>query len=1045
MPLPAARSDARTPVGVSCTERLLLRTWRPHAPRAFPQISEGWIVRMANRLLVAVAIASSLAFANYGTAAAGPFTRLQVLLPGETAAPGTSSGKSGTALAQTVGVPFSVTVRACDNTWALVNTASDVVSLLASDASATLPAPKSLGGGVATFTVTLNAAGTFTIFGHDQTDATIPDGASSAVRTLVLQGFTFGAINQKNQNAGQPMSNSVQARDPGGNLVSGFNGWVRLKEITSYGDGRVSPDSVLLSGGQWSGPVTFYRADETSINRGNVNLYAFLSAGPTKNGTSDPFTVHPGPFARVQIIVPGQVPLPGSVSGYTGTPAAHAAGAAFPVNIYGTDAYWNVVPSGDAVRITSSDPAANTPQTATLANGSHTFSVTLNTVGTQTIAVTDQTNGSIQGMTSPGISVQPSSINHFAINTITTPQIAGVPVTVTIRGVDSGNNTVPNYSGDAVVVPNTGAGSVSPELITFTNGVWTGAMTFKGAGGAVSFSVSDFSAPPHTGASNSFVVQPGPFAGLEVLVPGETARGGTADGREGTTSGQTAGTAFQLTVRAVDAYWNLVNTVTDSITLGSTDAFAGMPARTKLVNGQLLQNVTLYRTGSNQIWASDLTVPTANSDTSSAFTVSGGPFARLLVLAPGVVVAPGTANGRAGTATDQSINYAFTVTVLACDNWYNPVTGVTDVVHLISDDPLATLPPNQALVNGSADMSLRLARGGYDQISVSDITRPTIPGSSTQVRAISSGFHLEAAVTPSSAKAGEPFTITVKVTNDAGSVIQEINSFVTLEVQNASTRTTGRGALLTTQFQLLQGQRSVSETYSFSEPIVIVARDDAGNAPATSNAITITPGVPTQILLTSNPSWVGGNKHAQLSARMVDAFNNGVPGAAMVFQHLSGLGSITPVDSLTDAGGTARADFLSGRSPGHDLIRASASGLNTDLDLTTAFVDPNAKGGTFTNYPNPFHPPAEGTTLAWKLDDFATVTLRLFTASGDLVLEHTFARATPGGMPGLNEWVWDGKNGQGRVVASGGYVALVEAQGTGETQYVIRRRIAVVR
>jgi hypothetical protein len=31
------------------------------------------------------------------------------------------------------------------------------------------------------------------------------------------------------------------------------------------------------------------------------------------------------------------------------------------------------------------------------------------------------------------------------------------------------------------------------------------------------------------------------------------------------------------------------------------------------------------------------------------------------------------------------------------------------------------------------------------------------------------------------------------------------------------------------------------------------------------------------------------------------------------------------------------------------------------------------------------------------------------------------------------------------VVASGGYVALVEAQGTGETQYVIRRRIAVVR
>jgi len=1002
-------------------------------------------VRLANRLLVAIAIASTLAFATHGTAAAGPFTRLQVLLPGETAAPGTSSGKSGTPNTQTVGVPFTVTVRATDNTWTLVTAATDVVSLLSSDASATLPPGSSLSGGIARFTVTLNAAGTFTVFGHDQTDGTIPDGASSGVRALVLQGFTFATINQKNQYAGTPMTTSVQARDPNGNLVSGYNGWVRLKEITSYGDGRVSPDSVMLSGGQWSGAVTCYRADETSINRGNVNLYAFLSAGPTKNGTSDPFTVHPGTFSRVQIVVPGQTPLPGSVSGLTGSPAAHAAGATFPVNVYATDAYWNPLPSADNVRVTSSDAAANTPQTAVLTNGTHTFNVILNTVGTQTLTASDQTNSGISGMTSAGISVQPSSIHHIAINTIATPQVAGVPVAVTIRAVDSGNNTVPNYAGDAVIVPNTGAGSVSPELITFTNGVWTGPMTFKGAGGSVSFTVSDFSAPPHTGTSNSFVVQPGPLAGLEVLVPGETARGGTADGREGTPSGQTAGTAFQLTVRAVDAYWNLVNTASDSIALGSTDGFANMPAHAKLVNGQLLQNVTLYRTGSNRIWASDLTNPVMNPDTSTAFNVTGGPFARLLILAPGEYPAPGTPNGRAGAATDQSINYAFTMTVLACDNWYNPVTGVTDVVHVTSDDPLATLPPNTALVNGRADLSMRLARGGYDQISASDVTRPSIPGSSTQVRAISSGFHLEAAVSPASAKAGEPFTLTVKVTNDAGSVIQEINSFVTVTVQNASTRTAGRGTLLTTQFQLLQGQRSVSETYTFSEPIVVVATDDAGNAPATSNAITITPGVPSQILLTSNPSWVGGNKHAQLSARLVDAFDNGVPDVAMVYSHQSGDGTVTPVDSLTDPNGTARADFLSGRQPGHDLIRASAGGLHTDLDLVTAFVDPNAPGGSFTNYPNPFHPPTEGTTLAWKLDDFANVTLRLFTASGDLVLERTFGRGTPGGNPGLNTWVWDGKNGQGRVVASGGYVALVEAQGTGETQYVIRRRIAVVR
>lgn len=994
---------------------------------------------------MAVATPLLLALATYGSALAGPFTRLQVLLPGETAAPGTSSGKTGTPSAQTVGVPFSITVRATDNTWALVTSATDVVNILSSDASATLPGPSSLSGGIATFQVTLNAAGQFTMFAHDQTDATIPDGASSLVRALALQGFRFATITQKHRYAGVADATTITAVDPAGNPVTGFSGQVHLKEITSFGDGRISPEFVTFTNGTWSGNVTMYRADESSINRGNVNMYAYLDAAPGRNGTSDPFVVHPGPLARVQLIVPGETPLPGSVSGKIGSPATQSAAKAFTVWAYSTDAYWNLLPGTDNVRISSSDPAASTPVSGVLTNGSRSFSVSLGTVGTQTLTISDLTNGSIQGMTSPGIQVIPSAVHHFVVNTISSPQTAGVPVTVTIRAADQSGNTIPNYAGDAILVANTGAGSITPEQVTFVAGVWTGPMTFKGAGGAVSFTVADYSAPPHTGTSNTITVQPGPFTGLQVLVPGETARGGTDDGREGTPQGQQAGTPFSITVRAVDAYWNLVTTVSDSIALGSTDAFATMPAHAKLTNGQLLQPVTLHKVGSNRIWSTDLTQPVMNPDTSTAFNVTGGPFARLLVLAPGEFPAPGTASGRGGVATDQSINYAFTVTVLATDNWFNPIGGVTDMVRITSDDPLATLPPNQALVDGRAEMSMRLARGGYNQITASDVTNPAKPSSSTQVKAISSGFHLEAAITPDSARAGEPFTLTVKVTNDAGSVIQEINSFVTIEVQNASSRGSGRGTLLTTQFQLLQGQRSVSETYTFVEPIIVIARDDAGNAPATSNAINIRPGAPAAIQLVSNPSWVGGNKHADLSARLVDAFDNGVPNRPMVFQHLTGQGAIGATDSLTDVDGVAHADFLSGRQPGQDHIRASVGAIVADLDLTTAFVDPNAQGGHFTNYPNPFHPPTEGTTLAWKLDDFAEVTLRIFTQSGDLVLRQVFPRNSPGGMAGLNEWKWDGRNGNGQVVASGGYVALIEAAGTGETQYVIRRRVAVVR
>lgn len=977
--------------------------------------------------------------------AQGTFTRLQVLLPGETAAPGTGSGKSGSPTAQTEGVPFTVTVRACDDQWTTVTSITDVVELSASDASATLPASVALVAGQQSFTVTFNAGGTFQILAHDQSDPTIPDGASSLVTSLVIQGFQFSTINQKNQYAGQSMAMTLRAVDAAGQTVTGYSGTVRLKEVTSFGDGRVSPETVTLSGGVWSGPLTPFRADETSINRGNVNFYAWLENAPGKNGTSDPFTVHPGPYARLQLIVPGESPLPGAVTGKVGTPSSQSAGQTFNVQVYATDNWWNPVPSSDNVQLTSTDGAASTPVSGVMTNGQRTFNVSLGTVGAQTITASNVSNGSIQSNTSPQIQVLPSGAAAFDIATITSPQVAGVPVAVTVRAVDGSNNTVPDYNGQAFLAANTGAGSISPELITFTNGVWTGPVLLRGAGGAVALTAADFSSPPHIGTSNSFTVLPGPMAGLQILLPGESPRGGTPSGKEGAVTAQQAGTPFNVTVRAVDQYWNRVTGVNDTIAFSSTDAFMQAPSGATLANGESVLPVTLFRTGAQRVRVRDVVQTGMRPDTSSAVSVNGGPFARLVVLAPGETIAPGAPEGRSGTATDQSINYAFNVEVYATDQWHNPVTGVSDVVRLTSNDPLATLPPDEAMVNGHATMTMRLARGGYNQITASDVTNPSITPSTTQVNAISSGFHLEAEIAVDSVRAGEPFSLTVKVTNDAGSVIQEINSAVTLEVRNANDQSPGRGTLLSTQFQLLQGQRTISQTYTFAEPIVIIAYDDAGNAPATSNVLSVKPGVPTAIQLTSNPGWVGGNKHATISGRLVDEYLNGVPNAAMSFSILSGEGELTPIDSLTDANGAARADFLSPRTPQISRLRAVSGLIAAEMNLETAFVDPGAAGGTVTNYPNPFHPGEQPTTIAYKLADNARVTLRIFTLSGALVRQEEFDRSAPGGLAGLNEWQWDGRNGDGRFVASGGYIALIEAEGTGETLHVMRRRIAVVR
>src|SRR5207237_2029576 len=83
------------------------------------------------------------------------FVKLQLLAPGESSAPGTVSGKSGTPAAQTAAVPFNVTVNAVDAFWNFVNTVADNVGITASsDSNAILPANAALNGGTQTFSVT---------------------------------------------------------------------------------------------------------------------------------------------------------------------------------------------------------------------------------------------------------------------------------------------------------------------------------------------------------------------------------------------------------------------------------------------------------------------------------------------------------------------------------------------------------------------------------------------------------------------------------------------------------------------------------------------------------------------------------------------------------------------------------------------------------------------------------------------------------------------------------------------------------------------------
>src|SRR5207249_11507890 len=107
--------------------------------------------------------------------------------------------------------------------------------------------------------------------------------------------------------------------------------------------------------------------------------------------------------------------------------------------------------------------------------------------------------------------------------------------------------------------------------------------------------------------SGNIAVSPAAFAKLQLLVPGEIAAPGTATDKTGTPTAQSAGTAFNITVNAVDNFWNTVNTATDTVGITSSDANAGLPSNVPLVSGTQTLSVTFKTAGSRTLTASDLT------------------------------------------------------------------------------------------------------------------------------------------------------------------------------------------------------------------------------------------------------------------------------------------------------------------------------------------------------------------------------------------------------------------------------------------------------
>lgn len=713
----------------------------------------------------------------------GAFTKLQILLPGETAVPGSATGKTGTPTAQTAGTPFSVTVNSVDANWNPV-TSTDNISITSSDANAVLPSNNTLVAGTQSFSVTLKTAGSYTVTATDVTDggkspntsSSLTNNAGAFTKMQVLvpgevadPGTATGktAATPSAQTAGSGFTVTVNAVDAYWNVVSSTN----TVSITTSDANDTHPANADLVAGTKNFTVTLKTAGTSTVTATNV------TDGSKPADISPSISVNAGAFAKMQLLVPGETAAPGTASGKTGSPSAQTVGIGFSVTVNAVDANWNFVSGAPAntIAITTSDAGDTHPSPSALSSGTVNFTVTFATSGSSTVTATNSSDGTKTANTSPSITINPAgtgtvtpatggsaissdNYNTATWTTLTGPQYdeaqngnvgtgtivlnvpsgfifdtGGTPPTILITGSATSTENINNTpTGNTIALT-----SISTTQITFTiteasNGS-NNTATFQNvrvqpsagaplASGNLTVSGTATIAGV-TGSTNfgTLTQVAGAMTKLLVTLPGQTFTSGS--GNSGSVSEQTAGTPFNIvSITATDQYFNTVTSYSGAKTLAYTGP-GGVPSYTTSVNFTSGASTTTLSTTLSKAEATTITVTDGGlyGNASSSLTVNAGAFTKMQLLVPGETADPGSATGKTGTPSAQTAGSGFTVTVNAVDANWNLVSS-TNTVGIPTSDANDTHPSNAALVGGTKDFTVTFTTAGSSTVTATNIS-----------------------------------------------------------------------------------------------------------------------------------------------------------------------------------------------------------------------------------------------------------------------------------------------------------------------------------
>ncbi len=739
--------------------------------------------------------------------------KLRIRFPGEVSAPGTVVGKTGTPTGPaldgnfTAGIPVSIAVDGTDTWGNILNLGSTATFTTSDPYDAPDPRSVPLTQGTTTFSHMFVTASTTTVtisttgFTGQTMSITVEDDNTVRNLQVLLPGETPAPGSGVWPVGGKTGTPDVDGNNANGiqNFIAGQNIQVTVRVVDNYWNLVPSPavgsPQIQLTATDPNVSIPLYGPSPTgggilsaTVQLRTKNLapgWTITSTGVASgfgfnNNTSAVIPVDASALTQLQILVPGEFPSSGTVTGKTGTPSTQVAGTQFNIpigNIRAVDAFFNPVSSTGTVTVTMRDPfGLPQSQSFALSAGANPAVVPI-TLKISTATFLPQelyVNGlGLNTSTSTAIPVNPASANKIqlllpgetAVPGSSTGK-AGTPNSVaagdvyfsTVNLTDAYYNVVPQASQPTVLVQTVNPlafATISPAQQTLgLNGMGNVGITFQGANSTPGWIVQAATAAGSAWQAAQYLSSPVTVLStttdrLQLVLPGQVAiagsTAGNARGLSGTPSAAIAGVPYPITVNLTDRFYNVNTTGTPQVQIQTTDPYDIEPATRTLTGGSTTFIVQFHTApGPWTINAStppSYLAPPLYDFTSAGVSVVPGPAVKMQVLLPGEVAVQGKPpydsgeiGGKTGTPDMDGNNgngiqpfvsaSTFNITVNLVDQYFNQAIAENTFVKLASNDPfngLALLGQKQTGANGNQP-------GQAIFSAASLITRNTTPG-----------------------------------------------------------------------------------------------------------------------------------------------------------------------------------------------------------------------------------------------------------------------------------------------------------------------------